>query len=76
MKNKSRIISLFLCTMITGTFINCGETEKKPQTQPAINLADMDTTVNPGVDFDAYANNGWKKLNPLQIGRASCRERV
>jgi len=70
MKDKSLLISLFLCTMITGIFIGCGENEQKPQSQPAISLADMDTTVNPGVDFDAYANNGWKKLNPLPADRA------
>jgi len=70
MKDKSLLISLFLCTMITGIFISCGENEQKPQSQPAISLADMDTTVNPGVDFDAYANNGWKKLNPLPADRA------
>jgi len=70
MKDNSLLISLFLCTMITGIFISCGENEQKPQSQPAISLADMDTTVNPGVDFDAYANNGWKKLNPLPADRA------
>ena len=70
MKDKSLLISLFLCTMITGIFISCDENEQKPQSQPAISLADMDTTVNPGVDFDAYANNGWKKLNPLPADRA------
>jgi len=55
--------------MTTGTFIACSEKEQK-STEPAINLADMDATVNPGVDFDAYANNGWKKLNPLPADRA------
>jgi len=70
MKNKSLLISLFLCTMITGIFISCGESEQKPQSQPAISLADLDTTVSPGQDFDAYANNGWKKLNPLPADRA------
>jgi len=70
MKGKSPLISLFLCTMITGTFIGCGEKAQKEQAAPAISLADMDTTVNPGQDFDAYANNGWKKLNPLPGDRA------
>jgi len=30
-----------------------------------IELSDLDTTVSPAADFDAYANGGWKKSNPL-----------
>ena len=70
MDNKTLLISLFLGVMTTGTFISCGEKEQSKQADPAINLADLDTTVNPGHDFDAYANNGWKKLNPLPADRA------
>ncbi len=36
-----------------------------PQQPRAIELSDMDTTLAPGVDFDAYANSGWKKKNAL-----------
>lgn len=70
MKNKTLLISLFFGVMTTGTFINCGEKEPTKLADPAMNLADIDTTVNPGQDFDAYANNGWKKLNPLPADRA------
>ena len=70
MSNKSLLISLFLCTMTTGTFISCGESEAKPKAEPAISLPDMDPSVDPGVNFDAYANNGWKKLNQLPADRA------
>ncbi len=69
MKDKSLLISLFLCAMTTGTFIACNEKEQKPEV-PAINAADLDPTVDPGVNFDAYANGGWKKLNPLPADRA------
>ena len=69
MNNKSFIISLFLCIMTTGTFLSCTEKEQK-QAQPAINLSDLDTSVDPGYDFDAYSNGGWKKLNPLPDDRA------
>lgn len=31
----------------------------------AIDIANMDTTVSPGADFDEYANGGWKKVNPI-----------
>ena len=55
--------------MTTGTFLSCTEKEQK-QAQPAINLSDLDTSVDPGYDFDAYSNGGWKKLNPLPDDRA------
>ena len=69
MRNKSVLISLVLCAMTTGTFIACSDQNQKPA-EPAINVADMDTKADPGQDFDAYANNGWKKLNPLPADRA------
>ncbi len=31
----------------------------------AIDLADLDTTVNPATDFDNYSNGGWKKRFPI-----------
>jgi len=31
----------------------------------SLDLADMDTSVNPGTDFDNYANGGWKKRFPI-----------
>ena len=70
MKNKSLFISLlFLFTMTIGTLIACNDDAQK-KSEPAISLADMDMSVDPGHDFDAYANGGWKKLNPLPSDRA------
>ena len=70
MNNKSLLILLFLFIMITGTFISCREKKQKQLDKTAISLSDMDINVDPGHDFDAYANNGWKKLNPLPADRA------
>ena len=70
MKNNSFFIPLlFLCTMTTGTFIACNDSNQK-KSEPAISLPDMDASIDPGHDFDAYANGGWKKLNPLPADRA------
>ena len=33
---------------------------------PAIDLADLDTSVAAGEDFYQYANGGWMKNNPLK----------
>jgi len=68
MKKRILLVTLFLIAIMTGTFLSCNNTPK--QDIPAISLADLDTSVNPGVDFDAYANGGWKKLNPLPADRA------
>lgn len=31
----------------------------------SLDLADLDTLVSPGADFDSYANGGWKKRFPI-----------
>lgn len=33
---------------------------------PALDLANLDTTVSPAVDFYKYSTGGWKKNNPLK----------
>lgn len=43
------------------------------KTEPAnnaIDLANLDTTVDPGADFDNYANGGWKANNPLPADKS------
>ncbi len=67
MKKKLLIIPLCLSLVIVLS-MGCKTTASKET--PAISLADLDNTVDPGHDFDAYANGGWKKLNPLPGDRA------
>ena len=39
--------------------------QEVPVTNPAINLANLDSTVTAGEDFYQYACGGWMKSNPL-----------
>ncbi|HYX06961.1 MAG TPA: M13 family metallopeptidase N-terminal domain-containing protein, partial [Bacteroidales bacterium] len=39
--------------------------EKTEKQAPAIDIANMDTTVSPGENFYLYANGGWMKNNPI-----------
>jgi len=43
----------------------CGQVQEQQKT-PAINLANLDTTVSPAVDFYKYSTGGWQKNNPLK----------
>lgn len=52
---------LLLLTLLTGSMA-C--TQEKPKSK-SIDLADLDTTVNPTADFDNYANGGWKRRFPI-----------
>lgn len=47
------------CIMIIGLFFGC-QNPKAP-VKPALNIANMDTAVNPGEDFFSYANGNWVK---------------
>lgn len=43
----------------------CGEKGQKTEKTPAIDAANMDTTIKPGDDFYHYANGTWLKNNPI-----------
>ena len=38
---------------------------------PSLDLTSMDKTIDPCVNFYAYACNGWKKLNPIPADQAT-----
>lgn len=50
--------------MVAVALVSCKQAPTQP-TNNGLDLADMDTTVAPGADFDQYANGGWKLRNPL-----------
>ena len=64
MKKKSFIAMMIICTMATSCTEKPVEQTKKNLT-PAIELGNMDTTINPADDFFRYANNNWLKNNPI-----------
>lgn len=42
-----------------------GNKQSNKEQEPAINIAYMDTTVSPGMDFFEYVNGGWMAANPI-----------
>ncbi len=64
MKHTKLIIAMMVAgAMITGCAPK--EQETKKEVTPAIELSNMDTTVNPAEDFFRYANNNWLKNTPI-----------
>ena len=57
-----RNFTLPLIVIFFAAFVSCTQMAKEP---PAIDLANLDTSVSPATDFDAYANGGWEKLHPI-----------
>lgn len=61
MRNMRKFRNL-IPLLIVAVAVSCTQTAKEP---PAIDLINLDTTVSPATDFDAYSNGGWKRLNPI-----------
>jgi len=76
---KSRLIPPLLLGIATATLgpVACNsageETEAalEPGTELGIMLAAMDTSVDPGDDFYAYANGGWMTANEIPADRSN-----
>jgi putative endopeptidase len=68
MKNKLNFTylgTLFIIMIIMITACNNKKGKENKLAEPAIDKKNMDTTVNPGVDFFKYANGGWIKKHPV-----------
>jgi putative endopeptidase len=52
---------LLLISILMGSMA-CRQEASKSK---ILDLADLDTSVNPTADFDNYANGGWKKRFPI-----------
>lgn len=62
-KSGKTYFIMISCLILSG-MISCKNKNMEKQ-EPAINIANMDTTVRPGDDFFRYANGNWMKNNPI-----------
>ncbi len=68
MKTKHFLAMTIICTMAAGCAekaVETSEPEPKNEVVPAIELSNMDTSINPADDFFRYCNNNWLKNNPI-----------
>ena len=66
MKKANAIAILVSCIMAAGCAQKTAETpQPEREVVPAIELSNMDTTINPADDFYRYCNNNWLKNNPI-----------
>ena len=62
---KIKILNItLLCLLSIITIYSCQNKNMKKE-EPAINIANLDTTVKPGDDFFRYANGNWMKKNTI-----------
>lgn len=52
-------------SLLTAGMITSCNNKKMENKKPAIDIANMDTTVKPGDDFFRYANGNWMKNHPI-----------
>lgn len=57
---------MIACALMAATLAGCGREKKVSDAVPALDPANMDTSVEPGADFFRYANGGWIVNNPLK----------
>src|SRR5690554_2011307 len=65
--NTTFLKPLLLVAIATGITVSCGSDKKskEPEHQRGINLAYMDTTVNPQENFFRYVNGAWLDQNEI-----------
>jgi len=67
MKKKHLFAMMTLCTVAAGCAQKAAETTEPTEKTvvPAIELSNMDPSINPADDFFRYCNNNWMKNNPI-----------
>ena len=62
---ESKFWNIIGIIAVVTTIVWAHSYTKEKVVMAGIQLENMDTTVNPGDDFYAYANGGWQKRNPI-----------
>ena len=66
MKKQHILAMMIVSTLAAGCAQKTAKnTELEKEITPAIELGNMDTTINPADDFFRYCNNNWLKNNPI-----------
>ena len=66
MKKQHIVAMMIVSTLAAGCAQKTAEnTEPEKEVFPAIELGNMDTSINPADDFFRYCNNNWLKNNPI-----------
>ena len=65
MKKQHIAAMMILCTMATACSNEKAPQKPEKNVVPAIELSNMDTSINPADDFFRYCNNNWLKNNPI-----------
>jgi predicted metalloendopeptidase len=65
------LMRIFMTTIMAAALIESSACTKKPELSAGIDVVGMDTSVQPGDDFNAYANGGWIKATPIPADKAT-----
>ena len=65
MKKQNLIAMMILTTAMATACTQKAPEKTQREVVPAVELSNMDTTINPADDFFRYANNNWLKNNPI-----------
>ncbi len=56
---------LWIASCKDGDETNTSKSEEMKEIKQTLDISNLDTTANPGEDFNQYANGGWKSKHPI-----------
>src|SRR5690242_3103662 len=73
MKHRKVVRTIGALWLAVAIVAGCSKPAPQQTAAPKqdILVSDMDTSVNPGDDFFAYANGGWLKRNPIPASESA-----
>ena len=69
--HASRLPAFILAALLASAAALAADTPAAPQPTGDFLAANLDTSVDPGVDFFQYANGGWLKKHPIPASESS-----